>query len=104
MYMRCLTVVVLGCALSLNAQQDKDERVRTNEPTTVTVYGTRDKVQTEKAETPRRSGAAKLGHGIKSGAAAVGKGVVGFFGWLANVDDDVPRQQDRQPKRSEEER
>ena len=102
--MRCLTVVVLGCALSLNAQQSKDERVRTSEPTTVTVYGTRDKVETDEAETTPRSGVGKVGHGIKSGAAAVGKGIVSFVGWLANVDDDIPRQKDRQREKTEEER
>jgi hypothetical protein len=96
--MRCLTaVLVLGCVLTLSAQ-DKDERVRTSEPTVVTVRGVQEEVETAAAPEPQRSAAGKVGHGIRTGVAAVGKGVMNFVGWIANVDDDVPSAQERQRK------
>ena len=88
-------VLALGSALML-AAQSKDERVRAKEPTVVTVYGTRENVATEKAAQPPRSVSGKVGHRMKSGFAAIGKGIAGFGGWLLNTDDDIPRQEERQ--------
>lgn len=102
--MRCLTVVLaLGCALTVNAQnngQKQDDRVRAKDPTVVTVYGQRENVEQDKAPQPERSAAGKVGHSIKSGAAAIGKGIVGFAGWLANVDETVPRRRDREQEKA----
>lgn len=99
MYMRCLTLVLaLGCVLTLDAQT-KDERVRAKEPTSVTVYGSRENVEMERAPQPQRSTVGKIGHGFRTGAAAVGKGFMSLVGWVANVDDDVPRQQDAKERK-----
>lgn len=79
--------------------QDKDGRVRTKEPTRVTVRGTAEPVKTEP---PReRSVVGKVGVGIRNGAASVWNGAVGFAGWLLNTDDDIPSRRDRQRKKSE---
>lgn len=101
--MRCLTVVLaLGCALTLNAQkneQKQDERVRAKEPTVVTVYGQRENVEGEKAPQPDRNAVEQVGHGLRTGAVAVGKGIVSFAGWLANVDEVIPKRKNREQQR-----
>ena len=98
--MRCLTVVfALGCALTLDAQT-KDERVRAKEPTVVTVHGSRQNVEPDQAPQRQRSAVGKVGHGLRTGVAAVGKGFASFVGWIANVDDDVPQRQDGEESKS----
>jgi hypothetical protein len=75
------------------------ERVRANDPTVVTVHGTRPEVEQDQSrEHPG------LGGRIKSGAAAAWNGVVGLTGWLLNTKDDIPSERERTRRKESEQK
>jgi hypothetical protein len=93
-------VLVLLALLPLaSAKQDKKDpdRVRAKEPTTVTVYGEQERVKTNEAEQDRRKSSGALG-GLKNAASKTWNGIVGFGGWLLNVDDDIPSERERRSR------
>jgi hypothetical protein len=85
------------------AQQEskKRERVRAKEPTTVTVYGKQDRVETRESAQDRNGGVVG---GLKNVAAKSWNGLISFGGWLLNTDDDVPSERERRTRSQQEER
>lgn len=66
---------------------EKTPRVRAKEPTTVTVEGRADTVNTERSDTD---------NGVKGVANKTWKGMVRFGGWLMNTKEDIPADRERQ--------
>jgi hypothetical protein len=85
-------VLILILAPTLMAEENRDRRVRASEPTVVTVEGKRDEVE---QQAPRQREPRQGTKGMRRGAAAAAKGVVGAVGWLLNTDEDVPARRDR---------
>jgi hypothetical protein len=69
-------------------------QVRAKEPTVVTVRGTADAVETNRAEQKKGFGT-RVGRGARNVATKTWNGIVDFGGWLLNGGDDVPSERER---------
>jgi hypothetical protein len=102
-YRACVFALVLALSGSsaLGADQDEKERVRAKKPTVVTVEGKLDPVETQRA--PQNQGlGGKITSGVKTGAAKVWNGLIGFTGWMLNVEDDIPSERERRERGTQE--
>lgn len=101
-----LALVLIVFALPGQGQTDSKERVRAKQPSVVNVEGRADPVDVDRAAAAQdRSLAAKVGGGIRSGAAWTGRGVLRFTGWVMGTQEDIPserqrKQEDTSPTRS----
>lgn len=97
---RLAWVVFLALSLTATGQEsekDKNERIRAKEPTTVTVEGRSDPVQTQNSERSS-SGDEKRESGLKAFVSKTWGGIVRFGGWLMNANDDIPSERERRSR------
>jgi hypothetical protein len=96
-----LTLLIPGSIAGAEDETQKKGRVRAKEPTVVTVEGRADKVDEDRSASGK-SLPAKIGSGIRAGAAGAARAIVGFGGWLLNTDEDIPS--DRERREAEQQR
>jgi hypothetical protein len=85
-------IVMSVLAMVLFARNGQDRRIRTAEPTVVTVEGARDKG--EPLPTGQHASHGKL-KSIRKRAAVTARGLLTAAGWLLNADEDVRARRDR---------
>jgi hypothetical protein len=89
------TALFVGSASA--SQQEEKEPVRAKKPTVVTVEGKAEPVETDQASQPKPNDT-----GVGGAIKKVWRGVVGFTGWMFNVDNDIPAERERRERRESE--
>jgi hypothetical protein len=94
---RAILILPMTALLAVSSAVAQDQRpvVKAKEPSTVTVYGSADKVKQAEASKLNSTDDNGIGRRIKRALAAVSNGTLKVAGWMLGVDDDVPPTKDK---------